>query len=100
MREGLSLIRGKPYGKIACAKVARHQASRARDLRGTGKMYKSLSETEYWGYAVLKENWSLELNWKWIQARNKGGNTPTLLDDEIFYSSSCNLSSNHDLLDP
>ncbi|KAK2457883.1 hypothetical protein QL285_005110 [Trifolium repens] len=51
--------------------------------------------TRFW-----KENWPLELKGKWIQARNKGGNTPTLLDNEIFYASSCNLSFNHDLLDP
>jgi hypothetical protein len=30
---------------LACAKDARHQASRARDLRGTGKNYKSQAET-------------------------------------------------------
>jgi hypothetical protein len=52
------------------------------------------------GYEFWRKKRSLELKGKWIQARNKGGNTPTLLDNEIFYASSCNLPSNHDLLDP
>jgi hypothetical protein len=69
-------------------------------VRENRENYKRQTSTLCPGYAVWKEDWSLELKGKWIQARNKGGNTPTLLDNEIFYASSCNLSFNHDLLDP